>query len=84
MQVDVTYDQNHCHRLTVTKDGAVRIKIAKGTADDLAEGIVEDLTAAAEYGHKLREGTLRGRVNSTDDHINLYTNKRKSHFTYWF
>lgn len=84
--ISVVYDQTTVHKLTVARDGNVRIKIAKGSTDVVGDHIIEVLKKVAVKALELNMGTLRGRVDKSDLHnkITLYTNSEKEHVTFTY
>jgi hypothetical protein len=83
-QVDLIYGQTTKHRLTVCRDGSVRIKVAKDVSEDEASFIVTSFAKVAEQALKLNSSTLRGHVNKEDKFgtITLYTDSKKESYTY--
>jgi len=84
--VSVVYDKTTVHKLTVARDGNVRIKIAKGSSDVVGDRIIDTLKKVAEKALELKMGTLRGRIDKDDLHnkITLYTNSEKEHITFTY
>ena len=82
--VNVVYDQNVTHKLTVARDGNIRIKIAKGSTDVVGDHIIEAFKKIAAKALKLNMGTLRGKVKKDDTHnkITLYTDSKKEFVTF--
>jgi len=82
--LDVLFNQTTVHRLTVTRDGNVRIKIAKGSSDKEVTRIQNAFTKIAEQARTLNTGTLRGQMTKEDKHntITLYTDSKREHHTY--
>ncbi len=82
----VVYDQTMCHRLTVVRDGKVRIKIAKGASDEETQRIIAGFTKVARLVKKANMllGTLRGAVKLGDTHntITLYTDSKKQYVSF--
>jgi len=84
--VSVVYDQTTTHKLTVARDGNIRIKIAKGSSDAVGDYIIDALKKVAEKALELDMGTLRGSVDKSDLHnkITLYTNSKKEYVTFTY
>lgn len=85
--VSVVYDKNSKHKLTVARDGNIRIKIAKNTKDDEGDYIIDSFTKIAKVALTLKQGTLRGdvkpgRPQETVSKITLYNDSKTQHFTY--
>lgn len=82
--LDVLFNQTTVHRLTVTRDGNVRIKIAKGSSDKETTRIQNAFAKVAEQARTLNTGTLRGQMTKDDKHgtITLYTDSKKEYYTY--
>ncbi len=80
----VTYGSTTKHRLTVARDGQVRIKIAKDTLIPEAEHINKSLTKVAQQALELGAGTLRGAVKRGTKYndIVLYTDSKKEHYKF--
>lgn len=79
--VTVIYDTTTRHRLTVARDGKIRIKVAKDTPVSDAEYIIAGLINVAEQALALNVGkTLRGAVTQTGikyQSVTLYTDSKK-------
>ncbi len=82
----ITYDKNTVHKLTVARDGKVRIKIAIGASDEETHHIITGFTKVARLVKKaeLLLGTLRGAVKlgDTRNTITLYTDSKKQYISF--
>jgi len=80
----VTYDTTMKHRLTVARDGQVRIKVAKETPILEAEHIIESFMKVAEEALELGIGTLRGCIKreGRNSGIVLYTDSKKEQYRF--
>lgn len=83
--VTVTYNTTTKHRLTVARDGQVRIKVAKDTPDRDAEYIIAVLIVVAGKALEQDVGqSLRGSVSRDNKYndITLYTDSKRAHHTF--
>jgi len=80
----ITYEQNTVHKLTVARDGKVRIKVAKGSSPEETQRIVAGFTKVSKKASALHMGTLRGKVNPgvEGNTITLYTDSKKEHVSF--
>jgi hypothetical protein len=83
MNVEYTYGKNKVTKLTVTKNGDVRIKFATGTSDIVVESIRKDLLKVAQQViDKKPDHTRRGNVG--DNGITMYNDSKTKHETYFW
>jgi len=80
-EVAVTYSQGDAHKLTVARDGNIRIKIAVDSTPEAVREIVSAFKKVAQEALKLNLGTLRGNVkrDSRYNDIVLYTDSKNEH-----
>lgn len=84
----VFYDATTQHRLTVRRDGSIRIKLAIGSTDAVGDEVIARLTVVARkaLADSIQVGsTLRGKYEPTENgvhRITMYNNSKSKKYTY--
>ncbi len=82
--IDIIRDKNTKHKLTVARNGNIRIKIAIGSPIAEANFIIDKFTQVAVDALELNKSTLRGSVKlgDTNNCIILYTDSKIEHHSF--
>ncbi len=85
--VTVIRDQNSTHKLTVARDGNIRIKLAIGSSNEESNAIIEFFTKVAVDAINLNKGTLRGKMKLGDIYtpfrgITMYNDSKSEKFNF--